>query len=165
MIVHDLIDRAAKGSTETWAQIDEHHAPDFAEVTVRDGDHVTRTRYHADEGKWYVTSRGDEGGIVSQSMTAPAAMMLPATPTLGWLLYVPQGDNVQAYVVDGTTPNAVGKVETLRATGTSSVGKRQYVIGGQGQLSLTVAELNVPTRVKLADGSLRILVSASTRTP
>jgi hypothetical protein len=165
MIVHDLIDRAAKGSTETWAEIDEHHAPDFAEVTTREGAHVTRTRYHAGDGQWYVTSRGDEGGIVSQTMTAPAAMMLPATPTLGWLLYALQGDNVQAYVVDGATPNAVGKVETLRAAGTTAGPERQYAIGSQGPLSLTVAELNLPTRVKLADGSQRILVSASLPTP
>jgi hypothetical protein len=165
MIVHDLIDREAKGSMETWAEIDEHHAPDFAEVTMREGEHVTRTRYHAGEGKWYVTSRGDEGGIVSQTMTAPAAMMLPATPTLGWLLYAPQGSNVQAYVVDGATPNAVGKVETLHAAGPSSGAERQYAIGGQVPLSLTVAELNLPTRVRLGDGSQRVLVGASSSAP
>src|SRR5207248_85777 len=92
---------------ETWAELDEHHAPDFAEVTERAGQHVVRTRYHADRGNWSVTSRGDEGGIVQQSMTAPSAFALPATPTLGWLLYAKR-DALDAYVVDATSPNAVG---------------------------------------------------------
>ncbi len=160
MILHDFIDRAEKGSTETWAELDGHHAPDFAEVTVREGDHVTRTRYHADEGKWYVTARGDEGGIVSQTMTAPAAMLLPATPTLGWLLYAPKPDSVHAYVVDAGMPSAMGRVETLRVDDRSAPAGQRYDVGGDERLSLIVSELNLPTQVTLADGSQRTLVSA-----
>src|SRR5256885_915030 len=106
MILHDVIERAAQNSTKTWAELDGHHAPDFAEVTERSGKHVVRTRYHADHGIWSVTSRGGESGIVQQSMAAPSAFALPATPTLGWLLYAKQ-NTLETYIVDAASPNTI----------------------------------------------------------
>lgn len=155
MLLHDVIDRPSKGSTETWAGLDEHHAPDFAEVTERLGGHVVRTRYHADQGKWIVTSRGDEGGIVQQTMTAPAAFSLPATPTLGWLLYGRKADAVNAYVVDGQSANAVGKLASLRvrdAGGKFLVGDMVVTVSG---------ELNLPQQVEMPDGSRRTYAPAT----
>lgn len=153
ILLHDVIDRSAAGSTETWAGLDDHHAPDFAEVTERNGDHVVRTRYHADKGNWIVNSRSDEGGIVQQSMTAPAAVSLPATPTLGWLLYGRKGDAVSAYVVDERSPNAVGKLATLRVR---QAGEKFTV----GDAVITVSgELNLPRLVELPDGARRTYVA------
>jgi hypothetical protein len=156
VLLHDVIDRTTKGSIETWAALDEHHAPDFAEVTERSGEHIVRTRYHADQGKWFVTSRGDEGGIVQQTMTAPAAFSLPATPTLGWLLYAPRRDAVDTYVVDTQSPNAVGKLATLRVRKTGE----KFLVG---DATITVSgELNLPRVVELPDGSRRTYVSVET---
>lgn len=152
ILLHDVVDYPASGSTETWAGLDAHHAPDFAEVTERTGDHVVRTRYHTDKGSWFVNSRSDEGGIVQQSMTAPAAVSLPATPTLGWLLYDRKCDSVNAYVVDSQSPNAVGKLATLRVR---QAGEKFMI----GDTALTVSgELNLPRVVELPDGSRRTYV-------
>ena len=65
--------------------------PDFVEVTRRDGDHVVRTRASAEHGKWTVRARGDERGLVEQTLVAPKALLLPATLTFGWPLYDPAG--------------------------------------------------------------------------
>src|SRR5262249_8210970 len=125
---------------------------DFAEVTARVGDHVVRTRYHTDKGNWFVTSRGDEGGIVSQSMTAPAAFALPATPTLGWLLYAPKHDALNAYVIDAGSPDAGEKLETLHIREAG----RKVVVSGDRNVTFSVgAELNLPAVVELPDGSRR----------
>ncbi len=111
-----------------------------------------------------VTARGDDGGIVQQTMTAPAALMLPATPTFGWLLYAPRYDRdvaLQAYVVGERSANAVGKVETMRLLEWASEAEPHWFVGGDEQLELYVeSDLNLPTRVELADGSRRTYVPA-----
>ena len=94
---------------------------------------------------------------MQQSMTAPSALALPATPTLGWLLYAKR-DALDAYVVDATSPNVVGKLESLRIRETGG----KVVVTGDRNVTFSVgAELNLPQVVELPDGSRRTYVPAS----
>src|ERR1051326_2841993 len=141
--------RSARGetATETFAALDAQRAPDFVEVTRRDGDHVVRTRAFASNGKWTVHARGDERGLIDQTCCPPKTLLLPATLTFGWPLFSGGGE-VDAFVMDG----AIGSVEKARiAKGTVTTRTLGYEIR-------TDATLHVPVLVKLFDGSTRRLI-------
>jgi len=147
LLAHSVIVPAKTPSTtiETFAALDKNRAPDFVEVTRRDGDHVVRTRAFAEHGKWTVRARGDERGLVEQTCCPPKTLLLPATLTFGWPLFSGSGD---AFVMDG----AIGAIET------ATVSKHKVATRTIGYEVRTKSALNVPVSVKLADGSERRLV-------
>lgn len=85
VIVKSVITRT-NSRTETWAAYDEHRKPLSAEVTHRDAQGVSRTRYRRDGKTLYATCRGAHGGIVQQVLELPenCALITPATITQQW---------------------------------------------------------------------------------
>jgi len=151
---------------ETFAALDEKRQPDFAEVTRRSGTHVVRTRAYASNGKWVVGVRGDESGISEQYTVMPTMLVTPATATLGWPLFCAgffKCDPLATYLIDD---EPMGKVVTMRSTTNGEFvplrsvrspsiriesGSTHYVIE-------PTSALNLPKRVRFADGSERLLV-------
>jgi hypothetical protein len=148
---HPLPAQRGEGSStiETFAGLDAQRAPDFAEVTRRDGDHVVRTRAYGDKAKWTVRARGDERGLVEQTCCPPKALLLPATLTFGWPLFNGDGE-IDALVMDANGP--IGAVETAR------VAKRTVTARTIAYTVRADSALHVPVSVKLADGSERRLL-------
>ncbi len=155
LLAHSLIVPAKTPSTtiETFAGLDSRRAPDFIEVTRRDGDHVVRTRAWSDHGKWTVRARGDERGLVEQTSVAPDAVLLPATLTFGWPLL--GGRNV--FVLDEKGP--IGAVEEAKVS-PHCVTTRTMVY----DIS-TDSALQVPTSVHLSDGGERRLLDMRSSPP
>lgn len=85
VIVRSVIARGTS-KTETWAAFDKDRKALSAEVTHRNADGVTRTRYSRRENMLYATSRGATGGIVQQTLAVPEdfALVTPATVTYQW---------------------------------------------------------------------------------
>lgn len=151
LLAHSLIvpAKTPAKTIETFAGLDAHRAPDFAEVTRRDGDHVVRTRAYGDKAKWTVRARGDERGLVEQTCCPPKTLLLPATLTFGWPLFNGDGE-VDAFVMDST--GAIGAVETAKvAKQTVAARTLRYEVR-------TDSALHVPVSVKLVDGSERRLL-------
>ncbi|HUP59067.1 MAG TPA: thioredoxin family protein [Thermoanaerobaculia bacterium] len=119
-IVHSMIRKRDGTSIETWA------GPTFVEITTR-GATTTRTRFRRDGELWHAHSRGADGGIVDQTLVAPAAVVTPATMTWAWA----RGES-RAYVAS----ERGGVIREVNAR----------VDGGE-----------VPRRVRLSDGSVRVL--------
>jgi hypothetical protein len=153
-LLHDEIDRAGS-MTETWAALDEKQAPDFAEVTRREGSEVTRTRYFADGAKWTAHARSTRAGIVDQTTTAPATFATPATPTLAWMLLAKALDCIDCYVIGDE--GGIGRAELLRIS--QRRGGYDVAGGSVKRLTMSASQLNVPRIVELADGSRRVLRS------
>lgn len=119
-IVHSVIRKRDGTSIETWA------SPTFVEITTR-GATTTRTRFRRDGDTWHAHSRGADGGIIDQTLVAPAEVVTPATVTFAW------------------------------ARGVS----RAYVASDRGgvirDFAARVDEGEIPRRVRLSDGSTRVL--------
>lgn len=151
LLAHSLIvpAKTPTKTIETFAGLDAHRAPDFVEVTRRDGDHVVRTRAYGDKAKWTVRARGDERGLVEQTCCPPKTLVLPATLTLGWPLFAGDGE-VDAFVMDSS--GAIGALETAR------VAKQTVAARTLGYRIKTDSALNVPLSVTFSDGSERRLL-------
>lgn len=151
LLAHSLIVPAKMPTKtiETFAGLDAHRAPDFVEVTRRDGDHVVRTRAYGDKAKWTVRARGDERGLVEQTCCPPKTLLLPATLTYGWPLFAGDGE-VDAFVMDSS--GAIGALETAR------VAKQTVAARTLGYKVKTDSALNVPLSVTFSDGSERRLL-------
>ena len=168
LLAHSMIvsTKTPSKTIETFASLDAKRAPDFVEVTRRDGDHVVRTRASADHGKWTVRARGDERGLVEQTLVAPKALLLPATLTFGWPLFRGERE-VDVYVLDANGP--IGAVE--KATVTTAGGlimrrpKHHIVTRTMGYDVSIDSALNVPVSVNMADGSERRLTDMSGTLP
>jgi hypothetical protein len=128
-IAHSMIARNDGSSVETWASIDAEKVGRFVEVTHRAGT-TTRARYRRSGEEWLGHARGASGGIVDQTVYAPAAFVTPATITYGWAR-----DAARAYVIP-----------EIGAAGTRPV---RFQVRGDA----------VPRYVRLEDGSERVLVN------
>lgn len=165
LLAHSMIvsTKTPSKTIETFAALDSHRAPDFVEVTRRDGDHVVRTRASADHGKWTVRARGDERGLVEQTLTAPKALLLPATLTFGWPLFRGERE-VDVYVLDANGPiGAVEKAAVSTAGGLIMPLMRRrpkhHVVTRTMRYDVsTDSALNVPVSVDMSDGSERRLL-------
>jgi hypothetical protein len=164
LLAHSMIvsTKTPSKTIETFAALDARRAPDFVEVTRRDGDHVVRTRASADHGKWTVRARGDERGLVEQTSVAPKALLLPATITFGWPLFRGERD-ADAFVMDENGPiGAVEKAAVSTAGGLITPLRRRpkhHVVTRTMRYDVsTDSALNVPVSVDLGDGSERRLL-------
>lgn len=174
LLLHSTIvsAKAPSRSVETFAALDARRAPDFVEVTRRDGDHVVRTRASGDRGKWTVRARGDERGLVEQTSLPPQALLLPATLTFGWPLFR-GAHEIDTFVMDERGP--IGAVETVQVLANT----REYVpllrkrrgpthhvtTRAMGYEVSTDSALHVPLSVTMADGSERRLVDMTGTLP
>lgn len=129
-LAHSVIAMRDGRKIETFATLDAERKPKFAEVTLHAKGKSSRARFRHDGKQVSATSRGANGGITSQVVAAPAALLTPATVTYGWA-------SGEAYVVP---EEGVGFVR--------SVGARVEMDAARG----------VPRFVKLADGSERRLL-------
>lgn len=128
VVAHSLIGKRDGTSIETWAAIDAERKPRFVEVTHR-GAKTTRTRFRRSGTMWSAHSRGADGGIVDQDVSAPETFVAPATITYAWARGA-----ASAYVVP---EKGVGEVGLVRAR---------------------VDDALIPRYVKFADGSERRLL-------
>ena len=133
MVVHSLLAKRDGTTTETWATIDGERKPRSVEVTHRAAT-TTRTRFRRSGEQWTATSRGTTGGIVEQTVMAPAAFVTPATITWAWAR-----GSASAYVVP---ESGVGSTRTL---------------------AYEVAPGEIPKYVKFADSTSRTLVAERRR--
>jgi thiol-disulfide isomerase/thioredoxin len=147
LVVHSLITRGDT-SIDSWTTVDADRKPGFAEVTWRRGDERTRTRFDGSAGNYAGHSRGSDGGIVDQTLAAPAAfgVVTPATLSAAWA-----DGNERVYVAP---EKGVGRFAA--ASETFSVEDRRP------RRSATppgaAAPHRIPKRVRFADGSERRLV-------
>lgn len=128
-VVHSVIRKRDGTSIETWAAIDAEKKPRFVEITHRAAT-TTRTRFSRSGENWFGHSRGATGGIVDQTVAAPAALVTPATVTYTWA----RGAS-RAYVVP------------------------ENGIGAMRDAKFTIGEGDVPKFVRLEDGASRVILS------
>ena len=128
-VVHSMIRKRDGTSIETWASIDSEKKPRFVEITHR-GATTTRTRFNRTGETWSAQARGANGGIVTQVVASPAALVTPATITYTWAR-----DAARAYVIP---ENGVGAVRETK---------------------FRIDTNDVPKFVRLEDGSSRRLVN------
>jgi hypothetical protein len=133
VVAHSKIARRDGTQVETWATMDGQQQPRSVEVTHRAGT-TTRTRFRRSGDQWTAISRGTTGGIIEQTVMAPAAFIAPATITYAWAR-----GSASAYVVP---ESGVGDTKTLA-----------YEVGAG----------EIPRYVKFADGSSRTLVQAAVK--
>lgn len=129
-VAHSVIAMRDGRKIETFATLDAERKPKFAEVTLRANGKSSRARFRHDGKQVSATSRGANGGITSQVVAAPAALLTPATVTYAWA-------RGEAYVVPD---EGVGLVRSVDAR--VEMDER----------------LGVPKVVRLADGSERRLL-------
>jgi hypothetical protein len=122
-LAHSVIRKLDGTSIETWA------SSDFVEVTYR-GDTTTRTRYRRRGDEWVATARGASGGIVDQTVLAPAAFVAPATITYAWA-------------------RDAARVYAIPEHGAGMTRAKAFRVGGG----------EIPRQVRLEDGSERVLIS------
>jgi hypothetical protein len=130
VVAHSIISMRDGRKIETFATLDAERKPRFAEVTLRANGKSSRARFRHDGKQVSATSRGSSGGITSQVVAAPAALLTPATVTYAWA-------NGDAYVVP---EEGVGLVRSVAA-----------------RVEMD-EKLGVPRFVKLSDGSERRLM-------
>lgn len=130
-VAHSVISMRDGRRIETFATLDAERKPRFAEVTLRANGQSTRARFRHDGTHVSAISRGASGGVTSQTVAAPAALLTPATVTYGW------AGGADAYVAPEEGVGAVRRV------------------GARVEMDRL---LNVPRVVRLADGSERRLV-------
>ena len=171
LLLHSLIVSAKTPSKtiETFAALDGRRAPDYIEVTRRDGDHVVRTRASADRGKWTVRARGDERGLTEQTLTVPQTQLLPATLTYGWPLLRGTID-VDVFVLDEKSP--IGATEKARVSIAGGMimplarkPKHHVATRTMDYEVSTDSALQVPTSVHLSDGGERRLLDMTGALP
>ena len=127
-VAHSTIARRDGTEVETWATIDADRKPRSVEVTHRAAT-TTRTRFRRNGDQWTAVSRGSDGGIIEQTVMAPAAFLAPATITYAWAR-----GSATAFVVP------------------------ESGVGTTRSVSYEIGPGDVPKFVKLADGSSRTLV-------
>jgi len=130
-LAHSVISMRDGRRIETFATVDADHKPKFAEVTLRADGKSSRARFRHDGKEVSATSRGANGGITSQVVAAPLALITPATVSYGW------ASNGDAYVVP---EEGVGFVRNVSA-----------------RVEMDT-KLGVPRVVRLGDGSERRLI-------
>jgi len=106
-----------------------------------------------------VRARGDERGLVEQTLVAPKALLLPATLTFGWPLFRGERE-VDVYVLDANGPiGAVEKAAVTTAGGLIMRRPKHHIVTRTMGYDVSIdSALNVPVSVNMADGSERRLL-------
>ncbi len=159
-LVHSVIEQG-DDHIETFAALDEHRRPDFAEVTRTRGKNIVRTRCWESDGQWVAHARGDQSGIAEQHETMPTTMILPATVTLGWPLFDMGAVRPEPAVAYILTDGFLGHASGVSAAPTGFLRLRKplrlrVTTGPKESYDIEVeSALNLPTNVRFADGTER----------
>ena len=79
-IVHSLINKGDV-AIDVWYQTDANKQATFIEVTKRQGNNVSRTRYYRDGQRLNIQMRGNEAGAIEQTIVLPEHVSL-SSPSL-----------------------------------------------------------------------------------
>jgi hypothetical protein len=118
-LIHSLI-KTDEQTTEVWQRLDGRRHPSFVEITKQRGDGVARTRYRFSEKSMTARLRGNEPGVIEQTLSVPDALAFvsPAVAAEGWGWMQLAGTPGQKEIVTYFAPRGFG--ETVGALGVTS---------------------------------------------
>jgi thiol-disulfide isomerase/thioredoxin len=118
-LIHSTI-KTDEQTTEVWHRLDARHRPSFVEITKQRGDGVARTRYRFAEKSMTARLRGNEPGVIEQTLSVPAALAFvsPAVAAQGWGWMQIAGTQDQKQIVSYFAPRGYG--ETVGALALTS---------------------------------------------
>ena len=118
-LIHSLI-KTDEQTTEVWHRLDGRRHPSFVEITKQRGDGVARTRYRFSEKSMTARLRGNEPGVIEQTLSVPDALAFvsPAVAAEGWGWMQIAGTPDKKEIVSYFAPRGFG--ETVGALGVTS---------------------------------------------
>jgi hypothetical protein len=116
-LLHSLISTPDL-TTEVWHRVNGANRPTFVEVTSRRGESVARTRYRLNEQTLTARLRGNETGVIEQTMNVPdrVAFFSPAIAAEGWE-WAKAAENqkqVLSYIAPSEFDSTVGTLAPVR---------------------------------------------------
>jgi hypothetical protein len=178
LLLHSTI--AGDGEVETWHALDGKKRLDVLEVTKRKGDRLERARWFRDGGRLLGHLRGNDSGIVDQTVAVPedVALLSPATLSRAWAADAAPAP--VAYAAAGELERPLGTLRALRA-GHSEAEPVSVAAGTFDAERVTLSSdvetcecwissvdaggVRIPVRLRRPDGSTVVLASLERALP
>lgn len=165
-LLHSTVERNGR-TVEIWHGRGSDGASEFAELTCRNGDELSRTRiWIDDDGALRSVTRGNVTGIVDQSLEVPPGtrLLLPcaAASDLGWIaddggaestrpvFFIPWDQPAAGRLVE-LSARALGSEAVSVEAGERSVERVETTIGGETSQWWLDGELGLPLRATLSE--------------
>ncbi|HSE98873.1 MAG TPA: thioredoxin family protein [Blastocatellia bacterium] len=115
-LLHSLI-TTGNLTTDVWHRVNSANRPTFVEVTSQRGDSLARTRYRLNEQSLTARLRGNETGVIEQTLNVPdrVAFFSPAIAAEGWEWAKAEegGKQVLSYVAPAEIESTVGTLASV----------------------------------------------------